>query len=95
VKEHEPKMASRGGPTKAGGRERGLQKWQVSLAVQGSSGVVRLIVGSLILECLGVFEDYGERMRKNIEELTRWLGGDFQWIVLRIRTRCAPCTRSE
>jgi hypothetical protein len=55
VKEHEPKMASRGGPTKAGGRERGLQKWQVSLAIW-KCGRVRLIVDSLILECLWVFE---------------------------------------
>jgi hypothetical protein len=70
VKEHEPKMASRGGPTKAGGRERGLQKWQVSYVIWGCGGVGRLILGSLILECLGVFEGYGERMRNDIKGRT-------------------------
>lgn len=29
AKEHEPKMASKA-PARSGGRERGLQKWQVS-----------------------------------------------------------------
>lgn len=51
AKAHEPKMASRA-PARAGARDRGLQKWQVSdrLVLVSSCGA-RLMIISLILEC--------------------------------------------
>jgi hypothetical protein len=69
-------MASRGGPTKAGGRERGLQKWQVSLASWGCGGV-RLILGSLILECLDVFEGLWRKDEKRHEGAEALVGRNF------------------
>jgi hypothetical protein len=50
VKLHEPKMASKSSASAAGGRERGLQKWQVRCSMLHFHVKVGANVNSLILE---------------------------------------------
>lgn len=54
VKLHEPKMASKSSASTAGGRERGLQKWQVRYTTSHFHVKVGANVDSLILESMSI-----------------------------------------